>query len=704
MYMFRLILRAWRFKHFKLLKDFLVVFDSNFYRNSSSSIFALFFPRVHFVLFGQRNQCSPSPFWDVNEYTKSFPRTFLKEVFPFFHYLENSFGVNPINSWDSRYLALVPSSKTFGRSLLVHHMKYNRNQFVEEYSKLNTGDSILSNNNFEGKQLTFFVSKSVESKNEQLSFLNVTISNCNSTFIHDFNQERDLVSSTRRFQHLEHNHVAPESKLNQSLQVSESGSIELYVHDVIILCVDEVLCLGRDELDDDNFTFELHRYFNHIQNRQIPLRKSFNSIRASSKIECSGLINSFLTQSEGNLPLRIEENDSLEVKRIVLISHDDSSTGAPIYLNQIAKDLANSDFEVLLIYLVKSNNQGQPRDDNFQTVYLSNHNKTIFSRRTCIKNWRLTEYGEVVLEEIISNFSPDVLVANTLCSVEGIRVATKLGVPNAIYVHESWDVENFSPYSTNMFFNTIVNAMQSSNLVFFGSKSTQSHWSNVVKGMNSHVLPSYRKIEVPSKTEVLELRRNQRLAMGILDSDFVFISIASFERRKCLDDVIYAFQGLGDNKAKLVLVGKNRSVDSKYITDKVDGYENILIYESTSELDPFYAMADCFVFASREETFPLVLQEAAFWKLPRIVSKYPGVEELIPSDEFALLFPINDISTLTSHMQSIMKPSSSYSKMIAAAYDLQMHYASFNEDILVSELSRIRRFRSSLSPISWING
>jgi glycosyltransferase involved in cell wall biosynthesis len=65
-------------------------------------------------------------------------------------------------------------------------------------------------------------------------------------------------------------------------------------------------------------------------------------------------------------------------------------------------------------------------------------------------------------------------------------------------------------------------------------------------------------------------------------------------------------------------------------------------------------MADALVFASAEETYPLVLQEAAHLGLPRIVSRFPGWEESVSSSA-ALLFDVGDVASLSECMRTAIE-------------------------------------------------
>jgi glycosyltransferase involved in cell wall biosynthesis len=120
-------------------------------------------------------------------------------------------------------------------------------------------------------------------------------------------------------------------------------------------------------------------------------------------------------------------------------------------------------------------------------------------------------------------------------------------------------------------------------------------------------------------------------------------------------------------------------------------------------LENFYAAADCLVFASEQETMPLALQEAAILGVPRIVSMYPGYEELIPNDHFAFLYPTGDVTSLRNRMNYLIEHRDESLIVAQRAREFQASRLTDNIHVLHELMDSVYRNRLSLIPASWNN-
>ena len=247
----------------------------------------------------------------------------------------------------------------------------------------------------------------------------------------------------------------------------------------------------------------------------------------------------------------------------------------------------------------------------------------------------------------------------------------------------------------------IKESLEASNLVLFGSQKTKEHWEKSHFAINGYTIPTYRSIEVPSAVDSRLLRDTARAKLNLDSNVKVFLCIATFEPRKRVKDIVLAFQRLTDLNTHLILVGSIQSLTHTEILKLIKPEDRITIFNSTKDLSDFYAAADCFVFASEEETMPLVLQEAALHNLPRIVSTYPGSQELIPSSEFAFLFPPRDVTQLTAMMNEYLELPNIASEKALLSFQLQKELSCKGISEFLHAINSTITFRASVTHSEW---
>jgi glycosyltransferase involved in cell wall biosynthesis len=391
-------------------------------------------------------------------------------------------------------------------------------------------------------------------------------------------------------------------------------------------------------------------------------------------------------------------------RSVMLISHEDSFTGAPIYLNQLAIKLMNLGITVNLLAMRENLKNGVFRSFHKQFSYLYSHRKFNLGSKIMLNNWLLTQAGENALTRAIAKNLPDVLIVNSLAACDAVRVASKFGIPTILYVHESWRFKLDYSYRKDDFLWRVMETLEAANLVIFGSQSARLLWEETGISMNSITIPSYREIDIPNESEILYLKNTLREKMNFSVSDKVFLSVATFESRKRITDIVKAFRALERDDIKLILVGSNEVHNPSEVTNLIGGDFRIFQIEPTKNLDQYYALANCLIFASIEETLPLVLQEAALWKIPRIVSKYPGYQDLIPNEEFALLFTPGNVTELRQRIQDYLDKSENFDQLVNNSFQLQKSMTkNSNQDFHIA-VQNVTNFQTSVVPDWWLNG
>lgn len=138
------------------------------------------------------------------------------------------------------------------------------------------------------------------------------------------------------------------------------------------------------------------------------------------------------------------------------------------------------------------------------------------------------------------------------------------------------------------------------------------------------------------------------------------ISVAAFEARKGLDNLIHAFSLLQRDhpELSLVLIGQRGPeyqdlrdlIVSLGLTEKC----HLLTDIPPGQVTRFLESAELFVLPSRQEPFGLVILEAGLQALPVVVSAVGGIPEIISSPELGIAIPPDDVIALRRAVHSLL--------------------------------------------------
>lgn len=177
-----------------------------------------------------------------------------------------------------------------------------------------------------------------------------------------------------------------------------------------------------------------------------------------------------------------------------------------------------------------------------------------------------------------------------------------------------------------------------------------------------------------AKIQQAELKE-LRSSLNIPEVDLCFVFVGRLVSDKGIHELVEAFICLSQ-KAHLLLVGAyedDREPVDASIKDLIKQKENIHHVGFQSDIRPYLAMADVFVFPSYREGFPNVVLQAAAMGLPSIVSDINGCNEIIKEGFNGLIVAVKDKEILKLAMEKLLDDE-----------DLRKHLAS-NARISVQE-------------------
>lgn len=167
-------------------------------------------------------------------------------------------------------------------------------------------------------------------------------------------------------------------------------------------------------------------------------------------------------------------------------------------------------------------------------------------------------------------------------------------------------------------------------------------------------------------TDVFNVRREER-ASG---APFRFVSAGHAERRKGFDVLVDAFALVNKihPNAELLIMGDGaeldnikRQISDRGLDDKISTYGYFKREEFARELN----RSDCFVLASRHETFGVVYAEAMCCGVPVIATRCGGTEGFVNAEN-GLMVDVDDVNGLAASMIYMCEHADRYDKRLIA--------------------------------------
>jgi glycosyltransferase involved in cell wall biosynthesis len=664
------------------------LFDSRYYHSEIDSRFAKIFPRIHFLLLGSKKGISANPFLTKQRIPSRFFRNQNNTLKTLILYAHRASGINPIIPFDLMYLRIYPTFTNLKVPPLYHYK--NKNKLKPANSK-----SDIFPENVPTTKLFIFPPSTAPGNFTSKCLVNLRILSFGTIYIVDTDRlsrkidcQIKLVENTSISENFDGElGVIVSSELNEfewSIDIRIRGSFIIDAAWLREIIYDELL----HEHQKDDLTKILERkLLNLLQLVRLRLPREFvcrdfnftvSTITGSPK--CAK--NPFEIVQYEILKNQYALESPLKKSKIVLVSHEDSISGAPLYLLQIAKILKRLDHNVEIFILRERYRSGVFAKEGFETTYLEDLKESC-SEKLTHEVWSVTELGLKRFGEFLDRVRPFQIWFNSIASAELLTVAQQKGIPSILLINE---VQTFSGPDNSpkgRIERQRAIALNLANITVYGSTKSRESVLNESLRDNGRIINSIRMFDDPpskfSTSDVYQIK----CKLGIKPTDKVILSIGTFENRKRTLDIVNGFRGAGVDDLTLILVGSLGSKDrySQKVLKSAKDFPKIHIFDATPNLTEFYAIADAFVLASDKETFPLVLQEAAYFRIPRISSKFPGYEESVSSND-CYLFGVGNISEISEIIAGIFDGNFESSALVQAAFSrLHMRQEKFQWEI-----------------------
>jgi glycosyltransferase involved in cell wall biosynthesis len=189
-----------------------------------------------------------------------------------------------------------------------------------------------------------------------------------------------------------------------------------------------------------------------------------------------------------------------------------------------------------------------------------------------------------------------------------------------------------------------------------------------------------------------EDKRRLKAQLHIPTNDVVFCFVGRLVKDKGINELVAAFAEINCShpQTKLLLIGPfERELDPLLPETeiKIQNNPNIISTGFQTDVRPYLAITDIFVFPSYREGFPNVVMQAGAMELPAIVTNINGCNEIIVDGVNGLIIPPKDAATLQETMELLLvdndlrvRLKSNARKMIVSRYEQKQVWEALLEE------------------------
>jgi glycosyltransferase involved in cell wall biosynthesis len=362
------------------------------------------------------------------------------------------------------------------------------------------------------------------------------------------------------------------------------------------------------------------------------------------------------------------------MKKILILSHEASLTGAPFFLLNLSKELKKTKKFKLLFFFNKSG----PLTEEFKDlglVYNLNffNNQKPFFFKLLIRVFPLYRVRNQILKLKFRIFNPDIIISNTIVNSNLLNYVGLMTNRLITLTHEMKGVINLFDH---LKMNDSKSVIKKTKLFIADSKAVKKDLVEYFKvnPLKVEIIHPYLNLlnRKEMKSEEID---NWKKINGIPISSFIVGTCASPIWRKGPDIFLNTVKKIATkhNKENIFFIWFGGDRNSASFLDFHVEVENlklknyVKVFPSSKELKFFYKSLDILFCTSREEPFGLTIFEAGLSKIPCLAFEKSGGPEEILSDNNGIIIPYGDFSKAADEIVKIKnneKIRGKYSKAI----------------------------------------
>ena len=324
------------------------------------------------------------------------------------------------------------------------------------------------------------------------------------------------------------------------------------------------------------------------------------------------------------LPISARPPNSELARKLLLVSHDLSLSGAPLILYHLARYLVQNGFTITVL---------SSSDGPLHELY-TQANINVVIEPAALDDARVL--AALTVEH-------GLVLANTILTWRAVHAARAFKRPCVWWIHESQFGQQLATTKRQ-----IANAFTITDKIVFATKTTAALYAGFC-APNNVVCLQYG-LDVPTP-EVLPHGFEKK------PDKFYVVNIASVERRKGQDVLLESIAMLPDDirsQFEVYLVG--RALEQTYYRALAKRFKNLKNVHFVGEVNhptalAYLQAADVFALPSRDEVLPLILLEAMALGKGIVVSRVGGIAEVIEHGINGLLVEPANVRVLAQSLE-----------------------------------------------------
>lgn len=342
--------------------------------------------------------------------------------------------------------------------------------------------------------------------------------------------------------------------------------------------------------------------------------------------------------------------------RILFVAHSPHRGGAEYCLDTTLRHLDRSRFEPLVVFPFEGPLVDSTRELGIETLVMPMCHWLYFKkdlwywRNLVGRSWsNVNRFKRLIRDRDI-----DIVYTNTSAIFESALAAKKAGVPHLWHVHEVLQPGNaMSQLLPIPWLQRFIRKY--SDQVIFESHSAKAAFEETTPVSNSEVV--FNSVRLGNETLSVDQITQTRRTLGLADDVATIVYVGQFIDRKNPLLVIEALSRLSANiDVQCLLVGEGPLEAA--MQDRIRQYElteRCSIVPFQRDITPVLAASDILVLPSRQESFGLVLVEAAAFGKPVIACRCQGPCEIIVDGETGFLIEQDDAAALATAITDLVQ-------------------------------------------------